>query len=119
MNTLAFDTHLFVKRMTAAGMPEAQAEVLADEQTNLIENNLATKRNLKDLEVALKRDLKDLEVALKRDLKDLEVALKRDLKELEARLVGQIRESEMRLIKWLIPLLLGQAALVAALVKLL
>ena len=97
MNTLAFDTHLFVKRLTAAGMPEAQAEVLADEQTNLIENNLATKR----------------------DLKDLEVALKRDLKELEARLVGQIRESEMRLIKWLIPLLLGQAALVAALVKLL
>ena len=97
MNTLAFDTHLFVKRLTAAGMPEAQAEVLADEQTNLIENNLATKR----------------------DLKELEVALKRDLKELEARLVGQIRESEMRLIKWLIPLLLGQAALVAALVKLL
>ena len=47
------------------------------------------------------------------------VATKRDLKELEVALRSEIRESEMRLIKWLIPLLLGQAALVAALVKLL
>ena len=38
MGTITFDTHGFVKRLTAAGMPEAQAEVLADEQTNLIEN---------------------------------------------------------------------------------
>ncbi len=53
MNTLTFDTHGFVKRLIAAGMPEAQAEVLAKEQTNLIENNLATKH---DLEI-LKRDL--------------------------------------------------------------
>ncbi len=28
----AFDTYAFVKRLTGAGMPEAQAEVLADEQ---------------------------------------------------------------------------------------
>jgi hypothetical protein len=27
-----FNTYAFVKRLTAAGMPEAQAEVLADEQ---------------------------------------------------------------------------------------
>ena len=53
MGTITFDTHGFVKRLTAAGMPEAQAEVLADEQTNLIENNLATKRDLKELEQRL------------------------------------------------------------------
>ncbi len=41
------------RRLTAAGMPEAQAEVLAEEQTNLIENNLATKRDLKELEMTL------------------------------------------------------------------
>lgn len=61
MNALAFDTHVFVKKLTAAGMPEAQAEVLAQEQTNLIENNLATKRDLKELEVELKGELKVLE----------------------------------------------------------
>jgi exonuclease VII small subunit len=30
MSTPAIDTHAFVKRITAAGMPEAQAEVLAE-----------------------------------------------------------------------------------------
>ena len=61
MSAITFDTHSFVKRLTAAGMPEAQAEVLADEQTNLIENNLATKRDLKELGVALKTDLREME----------------------------------------------------------
>ena len=57
MNTLTFDTHGFVKRLTAAGMPEPQAEVLAQEQTNLIENNLATKRDLTELELRLTHTL--------------------------------------------------------------
>lgn len=61
MSAITFDTHGFVKRLTAAGMPEAQAEVLADEQTNLIENNLATKRDLKELGVALKTDMREME----------------------------------------------------------
>ncbi len=61
MSAIIFDTHGFVKRLTVAGMPEAQAEVLADEQTNLIENNLATKRDLKELEVALKSELREME----------------------------------------------------------
>lgn len=53
MGAIAFDTHAFVKRLTAAGMPEAQAEVLAEEQTRLIDDKLTTKT---DLEL-LKRDL--------------------------------------------------------------
>ncbi len=35
MATAIFDTHAFVKRLTAAGMPEQQAEVLAEESTRL------------------------------------------------------------------------------------
>ncbi len=53
MSAIAFDTHAFIKRLTAAGMPEAQAEVLAEEQAKLIETQLATKI---DLEL-LKHDL--------------------------------------------------------------
>lgn len=41
--------------MTAA-MPEAQAEILAQEQTRLVEETLATKRNLKELELRLKNE---------------------------------------------------------------
>ena len=33
MATAIFDTHAFVKRLTAAGMPVEQAEILADQST--------------------------------------------------------------------------------------
>ena len=57
MNALLFDTHAFVKELTEAGMPEAQAEVLARSQAMLIDEKLATKRDLKELELRLKHDL--------------------------------------------------------------
>ena len=57
MNALLFDTHAFVKELTEAGMPEAQAEVLARSQATLIDEKLATKRDLKELELRLKHDL--------------------------------------------------------------
>ena len=48
-----FDTHAFVKELTEAGMPEAQAEVLVRRQARLIDEQLATKRDLKELELRL------------------------------------------------------------------
>jgi hypothetical protein len=68
MATLAFDTHAFVKELTQAGMPEAQAEVLARSQATLIDEKLATKQDLRDLEERLRRDMKELELRLKHDL---------------------------------------------------
>ena len=86
MATLAFDTHAFVKELTQAGMPEAQAEVLARSQATLIDEKLATKQDLKELEAHLTRDLKELEARLTRDLKELEDRRTRDMRELELRL---------------------------------
>lgn len=57
MSTLVFDTHAFVKELTDAGMPEAQAEVLVRRQARLTDEQLATKRDLKELELRLKHDL--------------------------------------------------------------
>ena len=85
MEITAFDTHDFVKRLTEVGMPEAQAEILAEEQSRLIKERLATKQDIKAMEVAimeLRRDIKELEDRLKRDMMEL----KRDLRELEDRL---------------------------------
>ena len=57
---IPFDTHAFIKRLTAVGMPEQQAEVLAEEQAKLIETQLATKKDIefvrKDIEI-LKSEL--------------------------------------------------------------
>ena len=49
MTAAIFDTHAFVKRLTAVGMPEAQAEVLADEQARLVDDRLTTKADLATL----------------------------------------------------------------------
>lgn len=53
MSTITFDTHRFVKRLVQAGMTEAQAEILAEEQAKLIEERLATKADLERLELRL------------------------------------------------------------------
>ena len=90
MAAIMFDTHAFVKELTEAGMPEAQAEVLARSQAELLDEKLATKEDLKKPELATKRDLKELELATRRDLKELEEKIKRDLNELELRLMYKL-----------------------------
>ena len=92
--SMFFDTHVAVKKLQESGFTEQQAEAQTEMISSLIEKNLATKR----------------------DLKELENATKRDLKELEARVKGDI-------IKWVAGLLLAQTGvivgMIAALIKLL
>ena len=83
MSIAVFNTHAFVKRLTAAGMPEAQAEALADELTPLIEDRLATKDDLANL--ATKADVK-AEIA--------NLATKADVK-------AEIADAKAEIIKWM------------------
>lgn len=45
---IAFDTHAYVKRLIAAGMPEAQAEVQAEALSEIALANLATKDDVRE-----------------------------------------------------------------------
>ena len=63
MSAITFDTHRFIKRLTEAGMPLLQAEVLAEEQTKLIDERLATKDDLERLELRLTMKLGTLSAA--------------------------------------------------------
>ena len=66
-----FDTHAFVKHLTAAGMPVEQAEVLADEQSRFLGEQLATKQDVAllraDLEL-LRADMTAMEQRIKDQL---------------------------------------------------
>ena len=57
---IAFDTYKFVKRLTAHGFTEEQAEVLAAEQVNLLNSNLATKVDI----AGVRREIEALKVDL-------------------------------------------------------
>lgn len=53
MNTVMFDTHHYVKKLTAVGVSEEQAEVQAGAIAGLIDEQLASKRDLHELEERL------------------------------------------------------------------
>ena len=93
MATITFDTLAYAKRLKAAGVPEEQAEVQAETFAEIIEERLATKY---DIEL-LRRDMKEMEIELKKD----------------------IAASKSETIKWVAGMLIVQAGLIAALVKLL
>ena len=63
MSTLAFDTHKFVKELTAAGMKTAQAEVLANSYATLLTDRIATKDDLRALEDRLNARIAYAQVA--------------------------------------------------------
>lgn len=126
MSTIRFDTHTFVKHLTQAGMPIAQAEVLADSQARLIDDKLTTKHDLNELGSGLTRDIKELGTRLSHDLKALETRLSLGLKELDTRLkeleiklTHDINELALRLTVRLGSILAIALGVVAALVKLL
>jgi hypothetical protein len=78
MASAIFDTHAFVERLTAAGMPVEQAEVLADENTRLIGEQVATKQDIALLRPALELLRSDLE-RLRPDMFAMEQRIKDQL----------------------------------------
>lgn len=116
---LAFDTHRFVKRLVEHGFTQEQAEVLSEEQVQLLNRNLVTKTDfeagLKDLETALKDGIRSLETDLKDDIRSLETGLK----DLRTEFKSDNKDLEIRLIKWMMTGFVAQGGLIVALVKLL
>jgi len=95
VSVAVFNTHAFVKRLTAAGMPEAQAEALAEELTPLIEERLATKDDLVNL--ATKADLTELRLATKADI----LGTKADIADLKLSTRADIADAKADLVKWM------------------
>lgn len=92
-----FDTLAYAKKLKAVGVPEEVAEVHAEALAEIVEERLATKR----------------------DIKELEETTKRNTKELEERLLNRINELEYKMTIRLGAMLAASIAIVAALVKLL
>ena len=90
MSNLAFDTHKFVKDLTRNGMPDKQAEVLADHYASLLTDRLATKEDLFGLRKELKGDINTIRSELKGDIGGLRKELKGDIGALDQRITHEI-----------------------------
>ena len=108
-----FDTHEYIKDLQQGNVPLKQAEAHSNALKKVLNEELATKRDLNELETKLNAKMDKLEAKI--DNKISEVHLQ--LKDLEGRLNTKIDTAIISLIKWLLPMLLGQAALIIALLK--
>jgi len=105
MTTLTFDTHDFVKKLKVAGFSEEQAEILTDLQKTTVLNTLEQARHDYHLD----------DLATKRDMKELETALARDVKEIELKVQKEIAETKADLIRWVVGVGLLQITIIAGL----
>jgi hypothetical protein len=73
-----FDTLHYANRLKAVGVPEKQAEVQAEIMAETINNNLATKRDIKELELKIETlhlKIETLRKDVRNDLKILGAAI--------------------------------------------
>ncbi len=114
---IAFDTHRFVKNLTASGFTEAQAEALADEQVHLLNSNLATRTGLaavkSNLEGTIEQVRTDLEVKIEQVRTDLEAKIEQVRADLEVK-IEQVRAD---ILKWMITAMTAQTALLVTLIR--
>ncbi len=104
---LAFDTHRFVKSMTAVGMPVKQAEALAESQAELLNSNLATKNELAKTETALKVEIAKTNAEIAKT--------NAAIVNTESVLRAEIAKTEAHLIKWMVGLTMGSVGVMVAL----
>ena len=95
MTTMTFDTLQFAKKLINAGVPQKQAEVQAEAMSEIVEDKLATKTDLKALETAAKADLAALETSVELKIANL----------------------KSELIKWVLGVSVAQAAIIISCLK--
>ncbi len=72
---MTFDALKSVEGLQEAGIPEPHAKAQVRLLQEVIESDLATKRDLEELRKAMAHDLNELRQATKLDLKELELRL--------------------------------------------
>ena len=90
---IPFDTHRFVRNLVAGGFTERQAEVLADEQIQLINSNLATKADIEALRLSTTSDIETLRLSTE----------------------AKIESAKFEIVKWLIGAMIAQGTLIVGL----
>src|ERR1700734_4160949 len=96
-----YDSLEYATELEAAGVPEAQAKIQAKALFRVIDQQLVTKQDIKELETKFGYDMKELEVRLEVKIKELEVNIqevRRDIKELDVRLTLEMKGMENRII---------------------
>lgn len=88
--TRSFDAIAYMKHMEAVGFTRPQAEALAEEQTKLIDERLATKDDLERVRLSMASDLDKVRITLEADGKQTRIEVEAGLREAELRMTVRL-----------------------------
>ena len=98
----------YTKQLEEVGLTRIQAETHIQIMGEIVDTNLASKQDMKDLRQDMRQDMKDLTQELQQEMKDLKVELRQEMKDL-----GQELRHEMRLLEQRMTIKLGAIVSVA------
>ena len=104
------DTHSFVKAFVNAKTDEQKAEAITQVLFHI--------RNSSNAVIEEKFDKTKNELATKRDIKDVELSLRQEIKLLSANVDAKVAESKADILKWMFGMLAGQLTLLVIILKL-
>jgi hypothetical protein len=127
---IAFDTLKLARRLEAAGFGREQAMGAAEALAEVIGEAIVTRDYLDHrlgetdariaaLEANLRAEIATLDTNLRAEIATLDTNLRAEIATREAGLRTHLADVRTELLKWMIGLLLGQTAIIAALVRLL
>lgn len=138
------DTLSISKQLQESGISPKEADAIATQMARFAESDLASKQNLKETELLLRKDIEQVKLSLQKEIEEVKLSLGKEIEEVKLSLGKEIVEVKLSLgkeieevklsieqvklsfqkelnahLKWVIGFLLGQAALIVTLIKLL
>ena len=94
---IPFDPLQYVKRLEAVGFTREQAEAQAETFLTIVQEQLVSKQDVKEIEAQLTSHIKEIEAQLTSHIKEIEAQLTSRIKEVEVQLTGHIKEVDAQL----------------------
>jgi len=119
---LTFDSHDVITSLKEAGFPEKQAVGIVDGLKKVELSHVATKEDLRVFSSSTKEELMQMQADFKEEINQLRLDMQKMRADFLAEILKlhtRIEEAKVIWLKWVIPLLVGQTAAFAVIVKLL
>ncbi len=120
---IPFDTHRFVQNLVANGFTEKQAEVLAYEQINLLNSNLATKADMaavnyeiETLRHSTESKVEELRLSTESKIEELRLSTESKIEELRLSTQASIEKAKSETLKWMFGALVAHGTLIVGLI---
>lgn len=120
------DTYTFITTLKSTGFTEAQAIAIVDGCKNASMDHVATKEDIRavrleisDIKVGIQHEMSTMKAEIQHEIYTIKGEIRQEIINIESCIELKIANVKFDMLKWLFPMMMGQAALIAALVKLL